>query len=105
MITFFESMQILTVSVGVVCAAMPFGLFLHFIKSSRPIGKAVAFMLLGESIGIGLTVCFSITAEGVLDIITPLASMIMRWVMFGAAIISSTHLAYRTWMIETGNEE
>jgi len=102
---FFKSLQLMTAGFGFCCVTLSFFLFVHFVNSKKPIGKAVAFMLLGESIGGAATVVFAIAAEGILDVITPISAMALRWVMFSAAAISSIHLAYQTWKIETGQGE
>jgi len=96
---FFVCMRYATVGVGFIAAFLSFSLFAFFIKSKRPIGKAVGLMLLGESIGLAVTIAFSITSEGVFDIMNPQAAMAMRWVMFLVAMTTSIHLAYQTWKI------
>lgn len=101
---FFKSLQYGTVGFGCICLAISFFLFMHFIKSRRKIGKAVGLMLLGESVGAAVTVAFAITADGVIDIGNPISAMILRWIMFSAAFVTSLHLAYQTWMIEIGAE-
>ena len=57
-------------------------------------------MLLGESIGAAVTVAFAITADGLLNIVGPVSAMVMRWIMFSIAFVTSIHLAYQTWKIE-----
>ena len=85
---------------------MSFMLFVHFIRSHKPIGKAVALMLLGESIGSAVTVVFAIAAEGIFDdMLTPAVMLGMRWLMFTVAFATSVHLAVQTWRIETGQNE
>jgi hypothetical protein len=104
-LTFFRALQFLTVGFGCICAACPFLLFWRFSYSKRAIGKAVAFMLLGESIGVSITVVFAITSDGILDIGGPWQSMFLRWGIYGTAFVTSIHLAYRTWQVETGTDE
>ena len=92
-------MRYATVGVGFIAVFLSFSLFAFFMKSRKPIGKAVGLMLLGESIGLAITIVFSITADGVFDIMSPHAAMVMRWVMFLVAMSTSIHLAYQTWKI------
>lgn len=103
---FFRLLQYATVCFGSMCVFMSFVLFTHFIRSRKPIGKAVGLMLLGESIGGAVTVVFAITAEGIFeDALTPPIILTMRWVMFSAAFLSSVHLAVQTYRIETGTDD
>lgn len=92
-------MRYATVGVGFIATFLSLSLFAFFIKSRKPIGKAVGLMLLGESIGLAITIAFSITADGVFDIMNPPAAMAMRWGMFLVAMSTSIHLAYQTWKI------
>lgn len=75
-------------------------MFVYFVRSKFPIGKAVALMLLGESIGLSVTVGFSIFANGLYDCLGPSGSMFLRWIMFLTALTTSVHLAYQTRLIE-----
>lgn len=61
-------------------------------------------MLFGESVGAGITVAFSIMADGVFDFLTPAGAMCLRWLMFSVAIATSIHLAYQTHKIEMRDE-
>lgn len=99
---FFRTLQYATVGFGCICLAISFFLFCHFIRSKKKIGKAVGLMLLGESVGAAVTIAFAIMSDGLIDIVDPLVAMVMRWIMFSAAFVTSLHLAYRTWMIEVG---
>ena len=94
------ALQYLTVALGCVALAFALFMFVYFIRSKYPIGKAVALMLLGESIGIAVTVGFSIFANGLYDCIGDSGSMFLRWVMFLTALATSLHLAYQTRLIE-----
>ena len=103
--TYFRVLQYATVGFGCVCMFMSFVLFMHFMQSKRPIGKAVGFMLLGESVGALITVIFAITNDGLLEEMTDdTSALIMRWVMFSFAFVTSAHLAYQTWVIETDTD-
>lgn len=98
-------LQIGTICFGSICVFMSMMLFIHFIRSPRKIGKAVALMLLGEAVGSTVVVIFSIAANGPLDVLTPIECLALRWVMFSVATVTSIHLAYRTWMIEVGADD
>lgn len=96
-----QYLQFATVAFGSICVAMSLGLFYHFSRSRRPIGRAVAYMLLGEAVGAGVAIVFSISGYGVFSIMTPEVALALRWVMFGTAFLTSLHLSYQTWVIET----
>lgn len=86
--------------IGTVALTFSASMFCYFIRSRAKIGKAVAYMLAGECIGIAMTLVFCVFANGVYDFLGDHGSMFLRWVMFTAAIASSVHLAYRTRQIE-----
>ena len=94
-----------TVALGSAAVTMSTLLGIHFIRVTRPIGKAVGLMLIGEAIGGAITILFAITTDGIVDIGTPVTSMVMRWVIFLTAMVTSAHLAYQTWKIEVGGDE
>lgn len=101
---FILTLQYVTIGIGFIAMAISASLFVHFAKSKRPLGKALSFMFLGESICMGMTVIFSIAAEGLIDIIGPYSALAIRWVMFFTALATSIHLAYRVWLLETGQD-
>ena len=103
--TFFRALQIGTVGLGFIAVFLSFALFMHFWRSPRKISKAVGLMLLGESIGACVTVIFAMGADGLTDVIGPKSAIVLRIVLFSAAMVTSLHLAYRIWMIEIGEEE
>jgi hypothetical protein len=94
-----------TVVLGVAAVTMSSMLGIHFIRATRPIGKAVGLMLFGEAVGGFLTVLFAVTTDGILDIGTPVTSIAMRWAIFLTAMTTSIHLAYQTWKIEVYGDE
>ena len=98
---FFRLMQYGTVGFGFVCFTIPLLLGVKFIKSRKPIGKAIAIMLFGECIGIAVTILFAILNDGVMDdYVGPIEALALRLTMFAAAIVTSLHLAYQMWIIE-----
>lgn len=94
-----------TVALGTAAVTMSTLLGIHFLRATRPIGKAVGLMLVGEAIGGAVTILFAITSDGILNIATPVTSMAMRWVIFLTAMVTSIHLAYQTWKIEVYGDE
>lgn len=102
--TFVSSIKIFTVLFGAASCALSFALFMHFIASRKPIGKAVGMMLFGEFFCGIATVVFSITHNGMLDIGGDVSSILLRLSMFSVASATSLHLAYQTWKIETGQD-
>lgn len=97
--------KFVTVALGTSAVTMSTLLGIHFIRVPKPIGKAVGFMLLGEAIGGAITILFAITSDGIVDIATPVTTMVMRWVIFLTAMVTSIHLAYQTWKIEVYGDE
>jgi len=95
-----EILHIATVALGCVSLSLSLSLFLYFRRSSQPIGRAVAFMLLGETIGAAATVIFALTADGLYNVLNDSGSTALRWVIFTSAILTSVHLAYQTRLVE-----
>lgn len=95
-----EILHIATIALGCVSLSLSLSLFLYFRRSSQPIGRAVAFMLLGETIGAAATVIFALTANGLYDVLDDGGSTALRWVIFTSAILTSVHLAYQTRLVE-----
>lgn len=93
-------LQVFTVAVGAVALSFSLVMFLYFIRSRNRIGRAVAYMLAGESVGIAVTIAFACLSNGIYDLIGPYGALILRWILFSAAIATSAHLAYRTRQIE-----
>jgi hypothetical protein len=62
-------------------------------------------MLAGESVGLFVTVLFSLTSNGVFDFWGPRESMTARVVVFSVASLTSIHLAYQTRKIELNWDE
>ena len=85
---------------GLCCFSVTITLFAYFIRSKHQIGKAVAYMLAGESIGLFVTVVFALTSKGVFDVLPSSVAMAMRVIVFSAALGSSIHLAYVTAKIQ-----
>ena len=95
-----RSLQYVTIFVGIVAVTCSMSLALVFWKSRKPIGKAVSVMLFCEGIGGLVTVIFATMTQGSLEQIGPEMSMVLRWILFSTAIVSSTHLAYHTFKLE-----
>jgi hypothetical protein len=93
-------LHIATIGLGIISLFLSLSLSFYFIRSQKPIGKAVAFMLFGESVGALVAVVFSIYANGLFDVLGPGVSLLLRWTMFLTAITTSLHLAYQTRMVE-----
>lgn len=96
-----HALQILTFMLGLCATALSSSLCVYFSRSVQPIGRSVAFMLLGESISGAVTVVFSgnslwNTFRGseshLWNTISPEAAIVMRWLMFFAMGASSIHL-------------
>ena len=101
---FFSALQYFTVCFGISAITMSSLLALHFGRSRRPIGKAVGFMLAGEAVGGLATIIFAITSQGVMDIGSATSSIVLRWVIFSTAMVTSLHLAYQTRKIEISDD-
>lgn len=97
--------KFVTVALGTSAVTMSTLLGVHFLRATRPIGKAVGLMLLGEAVGGIVTIIFAVTTDGIVDIGTPVTTMVMRWVIFLTAMVTSIHLAYQTWKIEVYGDE
>ena len=95
-----QILHIATIALGCVSLSLSLLLFLYFRRSSQPIGRAVAFMLLGETVGAAATVIFALTANGLYDVLGDGGSTVLRWVIFTSAILTSVHLAYQTRLVE-----
>ena len=85
---------------GILCFSVTATLFAYFIRSKQRIGRAVAYMLAGEAVGLFVTIIFAITSKGVFGILPAGFAMVMRVVVFSVAMFSSLHLAYATAKIQ-----
>jgi len=97
--------QITTTLIGCAVLTLSISLFFYFISARKAIGRAVAYMLAGESIGLFITILFSLTSNGIFDCWGPEESMVARVVLFSTAAFTSIHLAYQTRKIELGMDE
>jgi len=97
--------QIITTLIGCAVLTLSISLFFYFISARKAIGRAVAYMLAGESVGLFITILFSLTSNGVFDFLGPRASLVARVVLFSTAAFTSIHLAYQTRKIELGMDE
>lgn len=87
-------MQLFVFCEGVVAVLLCGGLFLYFIRSHRPIGRAVALDKLAEGFLSFMTLLFSIFVQGLFNIpLTDNTIALMRGVMFAVSITCSIHLA------------
>ena len=85
---------------GLCCFSVTLTLFAYFIRSKHRIGKAVAYMLAGEAVGLFVTVVFALTSKGVFDVLPSAVAMVLRIIVFSVAFASSVHLAYVTAKIQ-----
>ena len=98
-------LQVLTSLLGVFALTLSVSMFFYFIRSRDAIGRAVAYMLAGESLGIFITMLFSIMSNGIFDMMGPTESMVARVTLFTVASMTSVHLAYETSRIQSGGKD
>lgn len=84
--------QKLIVGFGFVAATASLLLAIYYFRSPKPIGRSVAWVFAAESLGLYVTVGFSIFA-GVFNVLGPWSELAMRLVMFVSAFASSVHMA------------
>ncbi len=98
-------LSILTTILGCVALVLSLSLCVYFLRARYAIGRAVAYMLAGESVGLSVTIIFSLFSNGIFDIMGPVTSMIARVLVFATAVTTSTHLAYHTSKIQSGEDD
>ena len=99
---FFASLQVATTVIGLIAVSMSVMLAALFFRNRTRVSFAFALMLAAESVGLAITVVFSLSLFGVFDVMTPEIALVSRLVIFFTAMASSIHLAFRLWTI---NEE
>lgn len=83
-----------------ICAALPFGLCLMFMRCQAGIGRSVALMTFGESVGMATTCAFAVLEMAdMFDHLPWWGATIMRLSMGTVAMVSSLHLARSTHRI------
>ena len=98
-------LSIFTTFLGCFALILSLSLCFYFLKARHSIGRAVAYMLAGESVGLAVTIVFSLFSNGVFDIMGPITSMIARVLVFATAVTTSTHLAYHTAKIQSEEDK
>jgi len=88
-----HTLLILTVALGCSATALSLALFWYFIRSRHRVGRAVAFMLLGEfTANVIVTVFASLELFGSLPDFPVIGQTVLRWVSLGVVMASSIHL-------------
>ena len=98
-------LPVLTTVLGTFALVLSLSMFLYFLRSREAIGRAVAYMLAGESLGIFITLVFSVMSNGIFDVMGQYESMAARVALFTVASLTSIHLAYETSRIQSGGED
>ncbi len=94
-------LSIFTTVLGCAALTLSSSLCVYFLRSREAIGRAVAYMLAGESVGLSVAIVFSLFSNGVFDVMGPFAAMVARILVFATAVTTSTHLAYQTAKIQS----
>ena len=94
-------LSIFTTAFGCLALTLSVSLCFYFLRARQAIGRAVAYMLAGESVGLSITIIFSLFSNGVFDVMGPFAAMVARILVFATAVTTSTHLAYQTARIQS----
>lgn len=83
-----------------ICAALPFCLCLLFARCQAGIGRSVALMTFGESVGMATTCAFAVLEMAdAFDNLPWWGATLMRLSMGTVAMVSSLHLARSTHRI------
>lgn len=89
-----HALLITTVVVGCFAVCMSGGLAVYFSTSRKRVGRAMALMLGGETIGsLVVTTFATLEVTGTLPDFPILASTALRWVALAVAVASSIHLS------------
>lgn len=89
-----HALLITTVVMGGLAVCLSGGLAVYFSTSRKRVGRAMAFMLGGETVGsLVVTTFAALEVTGVLPDFPILASTALRWVALTIAVASSIHLS------------
>jgi hypothetical protein len=96
-----DTLEWATVVLGATALVFAVVLALQFLRSNHPLGLALGMQLAGESVGITVTLIFAIgTATGYNWYVSPVQMMILRWVFFLTALVTSMHLGWKVFNIK-----
>jgi|GEM_PF-6176518 len=89
-----ETLLLITIFFGIAAAVFPaYWAIWFWNRGGDLIGKRLSFMLVGESVSMFIAVWFTINSyNGVYNDASPGAVMLLRWVLFSTALISTTML-------------
>ena len=89
-----HALLVITVIMGCLAVCLSGGLAVYFSSSRKQVGRAMAFMLGGETVGSLVVTAFAaLEVSGVLPDFPILASTALRWIALTIAVASSIHLS------------
>lgn len=89
-----HALLIITVVMGCLAVCLSGGLAVYFSTSRKRVGRAMALMLGGETVGsLVVTTFAALEVSGVLPDFPILASTALRWIALTIAVASSIHLS------------
>jgi hypothetical protein len=90
-----ELLQTIVAIEGFIATFFCLGLFVFFVRARHQIGRAVGYDKLAEAVLAGMTLIFTLVAQGVWDIRIPdFVVVIMRFAMFTVSLCCSIHLTH-----------